>query len=387
MRLADFKLEATCNLTKFLQFRANLWKGLGMHKTFWKSKKVLITGHTGFKGSWLSLWLQSLGAHVVGYALSPPTSPSLFQVAHVADGMTSITGDIRDLERVQAAVAEHRPEIVFHLAAQPLVRHSYENPVETYSTNVMGTVNVLEAVRQSGGVRVIVCITTDKCYENKEWLWGYRENEPMGGYDPYSSSKGCAELVISAYRRSYFSTEEYGQHKVALGSARAGNVIGGGDWAEDRLVPDILRTIMADRPVIIRSPSAIRPWQHVLESLSGYLCLAERLWERGAEFAQGWNFGPNDEDARPVSWIVDRLTSLWDENARWEVDSTQHHHEATFLKLDCSKAKSLLGWSPKLNLSTTLEWVIEWHRGHQRGENMRYLTQAQIERYDAVEVV
>ncbi len=353
-----------------------------MKKTFWKNKKVLITGHSGFKGSWLSLWLQSLGADVVGYALAPPTTPSLFEIARVADGMTSVIGDIRDLEHLQTVVVKHRPEIVFHLAAQPLVSRSYKHPVETYTTNVIGTVNILETVRQSTSVRAIVCITSDKCYENKEWHWGYRENEPMGGYDPYSSSKGCSELVISAYRRSYFSTEAYEQHKVALASARAGNVIGGGDWAKDRLVPDILRTIMADRPVIIRSPSAIRPWQHVLESLNGYMRLAEQLWERGPEFAQGWNFGPNDEDARPVSWIVDRLTSLWGENARWELDSAQHPHEATCLKLDCSKAKSLLGWSLKLCLSTTLEWIVEWYRGYRQDQNMRHLTEAQIARYE-----
>lgn len=356
-------------------------EGLVMNRTFWKGKKVLITGHTGFKGSWLSLWLQSLGANILGYALPPPTQPSLFEVAHVADGMTSITGDVRDLDHIKAVIAGHRPEIIIHMAAQSLVRYSYEHPIETYSTNVMGMVNVLEAVRQSESVRVIVCITSDKCYENKEWLWGYRENEPMGGHDPYSSSKGCAELVISAYRNSYFPAEEYQRHGVAVASARAGNVIGGGDWAKDRLVPDIMNAIMQNRPVIIRNPNAIRPWQHVLEPLNGYLCLAEKLWEHGPEFAQGWNFGPSDEDARPVSWIVDYLTNLWGEGARWELDSAQHPHEAHCLKLDCSKAKNLLGWSPKLHLSTALEWIVEWYRGYQQNKDMRDLTEAQITRF------
>jgi CDP-glucose 4,6-dehydratase len=357
---------------------------LEMNRAFWKDKEVLITGHTGFKGSWLSLWLQKLGANVLGYALSPPTQPSLFEVACVADGMTSITGDVRDLEHLQAVIAEHRPEVIIHMAAQPLVRYSYEDPLETYSTNIMGTVNMLEAVRHSESVRAVVCITSDKCYEDQEWLWGYRENEPMGGRDPYSSSKGCAELVISAYRNSYFPAEEYQRHGVALASARAGNVIGGGDWARDRLVPDIMKAVMANRPVVIRNPQAIRPWQHVLEPLNGYLCLAEQLEVCGPEFAQGWNFGPNDEDARPVSWVVEHLTNLWGENARWELDSAQSSPEATYLKLDCSKAKGLLGWSPKLSLPTALEWIVEWYRGYQQNQNMRQLTEVQIARHESL---
>ena len=356
-----------------------------MNRAFWKEKRVLVTGHTGFKGSWLSLWLQKLGADVLGYALSPPTQPSLFEVAHVADGMTSITGDVRDLEHLQAVIAEYRPEIIIHMAAQPLVRYSYENPIETYSTNVMGTVNVLEAVRQSESVRVAVCITSDKCYENKEWLWGYRENETVGGRDPYSSSKGCAELVISAYRNSYFPPKEYQHHKVAVASTRAGNVIGGGDWAKDRLIPDIMNAIMENRPVIIRSPNAIRPWQHVLEPLNGYLCLAEQLWVDGPKFAQAWNFGPNSEDAKTVSWIVEYLTSFWGEGARWELDSAQHPHEDNYLKLDCSKARSLLGWAPKLRLSTALEWIAEWYRGYQQNKDMRSLTEEQITRFENIE--
>jgi len=353
-----------------------------MTGTFWKGKQVLITGHTGFKGSWLSLWLQRLGAHVVGYALAPPTKPSLFEIAQVDEGMISILGDIRDLKHLQATIVEHKPEIIIHLAAQPLVRYSYQNPVETFATNIMGTVHLLEAVRQAGGVRVIVCITSDKCYENREWFWGYREIDPMGGHDPYSSSKGCAELVIAAYRNSYFPRQEYQRHGVALASARAGNVIGGGDWADDRLVPDIMRAILEDRPVIIRSPNAIRPWQHVLEPLNGYLCLAEKLWESGSELAEGWNFGPDDEDAQPVSWVVERLVDLWGETARWRLDSVQHPHEATYLKLDCSKAKQLLAWTPKLDLSATLQWIVEWYRGYTQNRNMRELSETQIARFE-----
>jgi CDP-glucose 4,6-dehydratase len=363
------------------------WKFKWMDKAFWKGKKVLITGHTGFKGSWLSLWLQSLKANVVGYALAPPTTPSLFEIAHVADGMTSTSGDTRDLEHLQAVIVEHRPEIIIHLAAQALVTYSYRHPVETYATNVMGTVNVLEAVRQSEGVRAVVSVTSDKCYQDQKWLWGYRENDPIGGYDPYSSSKGCSELVISAYRNCYFSAQEYKRHGVALASARAGNVIGGGDWAEDRLVPDIMRAFMADRPVVIRHPDAIRPWQHVLEPLNGYLTVAEKLWEHGPEFAQAWNFGPDDASARPVSEVVERLAQLWGKKARWELDSAPHVHEAIYQKLDCSKARSLLGWSPRLSLPTALEWIVEWYRGYRCGEDMRDLTQAQIVRYEDAEVV
>ena len=353
-----------------------------MNKSFWQDKKVLVTGHTGFKGSWLSLWLQKLGADVTGYALSPPTRPSLFQVASVAEGMTSIIGDVRDLESLRAVVAQNKPEIVIHMAAQPLVRYSYDNPVETYSTNIMGTVNILEAVRLAESVRVLVSITSDKCYENREWLWGYREDEHMGGHDPYSSSKGCAELVISAYRNSYFATQ---YHEVSLASTRAGNVIGGGDWAKDRLIPDIMKAMMENRPVVIRSPHSIRPWQHVLEPLNGYLAVAEKLWEHGARFAQAWNFGPSSEDAKTVSWIVEYLTRTWGEEARWELDSGQHPHEDTYLKLDCSKARTLLGWAPRLDLAMTLDWIVEWYRAYQGQQDMRALTQEQITRFEDIE--
>jgi CDP-glucose 4,6-dehydratase len=352
---------------------------------FWNGKTVLITGHTGFKGSWLSLWLQSLGATVVGYSLPAPTQPNLFDVANVAEGMTSVIGDVRDLEHIQSVMKQYQPDIVFHMAAQPLVRYSYYNPVETYATNVMGTVNVLEAIRHTDSVRSAVVITTDKCYENREWAWGYRENEPMGGKDPYSNSKGCAELVVSAYRDSFFSAKDYDRHRVGLASARAGNVIGGGDWALDRLIPDIMRAIQESRPVLIRSPRAIRPWQHVLEPLSGYLCLAEQLWHHGPEYAEGWNFGPSDEDAKPVAWIVDRLTKLWGEGASWEVDLGTHPHEATYLKLDCSKAKAKLGWTPRTSLATALDWIVEFYQAYQAHQNMREVTEAQIQRFQAIE--
>ena len=357
-----------------------------MKQGFWEGKKVLVTGHTGFKGSWLSLWLQSQGAKVSGFSLQPPTSPSLFEVAHIGEGMRSQIGDIRDFGRLSSMLAEEKPDVVFHLAAQPLVRYSYVNPVETYATNVMGTVHLLEAVRQVESVRVVVNITSDKCYENREWVWGYRENEAMGGYDPYSSSKGCAELVASAYRNSFFNEKDYAKHGVALASVRAGNVIGGGDWAGDRLIPDILRAIEAGQPVVIRSPHAIRPWQHVLEPLSGYMLLAEKLWESGPDFAEGWNFGPNDDDAKPVGWIVKKMTEQWGDPATWETDDRKHPHEAHYLKLDCSKAKSRLGWYPRWNIEKALGEVISWQRAHLAGKNMRDITLAQIKDYENLQM-
>ncbi|MBL6986254.1 MAG: CDP-glucose 4,6-dehydratase [Methylobacter sp.] len=349
--------------------------------SFWADKVVLLTGHTGFKGGWLSLWLQSMGAKVIGYALAAPTKPSLFDVANVVDGMVSIEADIRDFAALSAAFKKYQPEIVIHMAAQPLVRYSYVNPIETYSTNVMGTVHVLEAARLTNSVRAIVNVTSDKCYENREWAWGYRENEPMGGYDPYSNSKGCAELVASAYRSSYFNADNFTDHGVALASARAGNVIGGGDWAEDRLIPDIMRAIIQGRPVNIRNPHAIRPWQHVLEPLSGYLMLAQKLFENGAVYGEGWNFGPSDEDAKPVSWIVDQLTKTWGENASWVLDDGNNPHEAHYLKLDCSKAKARLDWHPRWHLDETLAAIVDWHTAHQAGENMRDFSLAQIQTY------
>ena len=353
-----------------------------MNNKFWKGKRVLITGHTGFKGSWLSLWLQSKGANIIGYSLPPPTNPSLFEDAHVAEGITSIIGDIRNLENLLSVVSKYKPEIIIHMAAQSLVRYSYKDPVDTYNTNVMGTVHVLEAGRHSDNLKVILIITSDKCYENNEWVWGYRESDPMGGHDPYSSSKGCAELITSAYRRSYFSKKDNPNHGVAVATTRAGNVIGGGDWATDRLVPDIMRAIMEDRPVIIRYPNAIRPWQHVLEPLRGYITLVEKLWQHGEQSSGAWNFGPNDGDSRPVSWIADHLTKLWGDGACWESDLSHHPHEATYLKLDCSKAKSQLGWMPALDLTTTLQWIVEWNRAYLQKKDMRQVTEAEILRYE-----
>jgi len=352
-----------------------------MDPSFWKDKKVLVTGHTGFKGSWLSLWLQSAGAKVVGYALPPPTKPSLFEIASVADGMVSLTGDVRDLEKLGAAIRSHSPEIVFHMAAQSLVRPSYANPVETYGTNVMGTVNLLDAIRRGEGTRVVVIVTSDKCYENREWIWGYREDEPMGGHDPYSNSKGCAELVTAAFRNSFFPLGEFVRHGVALASARAGNVIGGGDWAKDRLIPDIMRAFMNREKVTIRNPHAVRPWQHVLEPLSGYLLLAEKLWENGPDYAEAWNFGPDDSDARPVSWIADHLTAMWGDDAGWKRTEGEELHEANLLKLDSSKARSRLGWHPRWNLAIVLKATAFWYRACQSRQNMRGVVLEQLGDY------
>jgi CDP-glucose 4,6-dehydratase len=350
-------------------------EGLAVNSDFWRGKRVLLTGHTGFKGSWLSLWLQSTGAELKGLALEPPTTPSLFVEANVAQGMVSQIGDIRDYYTVHQAVAVFKPEIVIHMAAQPLVRYSYKNPIETYAINVMGTVHLLEAIRQTGTAKVIVNVTTDKCYENKEWVWGYREDEPMGGFDPYSSSKGCSELVTSAYRRSYFA-----ETGIALASARAGNVIGGGDWADDRLVPDILRAFENNQPVVIRNPNSTRPWQHVLEPLSGYLTVAEHLWAEPKAYAEGWNFGPRDEDAKPVGWIVECMASKW-EGASWRIDDGDHPHEANYLKLDISKARQHLSWSPRWDLDTALNKIVTWHQAWLAKADVRELTLEQINQY------
>ena len=355
-----------------------------MNSLFWRGKKVFLTGHTGFKGSWLSLWLKQMGAEVTGYALAPPTNPNLFDVANVVQGMKSIIGDIRDSAMLVNVMREAAPDIVIHMAAQPLVRQSYIDPIETYSTNVMGTVHLLEAVRQTPTVRAVVNITSDKCYENKERVWGYRENEPMGGFDPYSNSKGCAELVTSAYRSSFFNPDNYSQHRVAIATGRAGNVIGGGDWADDRLVPDILRAISEKSPVVIRNPHAVRPWQHVLEPLSGYLQLVQKLYEEGTVYGEGWNFGPNDEDAKPVQWIVEQLTQQWGKGASWQLDQANHPHEAHYLNLDCSKAKMRLDWQPCWNLAHTLEMIVGWQRAYMTNEDMKAKTLEQIGAYMGV---
>jgi CDP-glucose 4,6-dehydratase len=354
------------------------------NRSFWKSRRVFLTGHTGFKGSWLSLWLNDLGADVTGYALDPPTQPSLFEQAGVAGILRSIRGDIRDLETLKTALAECHPEVIIHMAAQSVVRRGYEDPIETYSSNVMGTVHLLEAVRQLKDKCVVVNVTSDKCYANREWIWGYRENEPMGGRDPYSNSKGCAELVTTAYRDSFFPPASLKEHGIALASARAGNAIGGGDWTTDQLIPDLMRAFLGGKPCLIRNPTAFRPWQFVLEPLRGYLMLAERLTEDGQSFASGWNFGPADADAKPVSWIADELVRSWGDGATWTQDAAAHPREAHALKLDASKANTCLGWYPALPLKPALQWIIEWYRAFHTGADLRQLTRTQIERYEAL---
>ena len=355
-------------------------EGLGVNPDFWKGRKVLLTGHTGFKGSWLSLWLADLGAQLSGFALQPPTQPSLFEQARVDEIMESHIGDIRDysqlLDRMQAAA----PEIVIHMAAQPLVRYSYAHPIETYATNVMGTVHLLEAARAVPTVRAVLVITSDKCYENREWFWGYREDEPMGGYDPYSSSKGCAELVTSAYRRSYFGPAG---RQLAVASARAGNVIGGGDWAEGRLIPDMLRGFAAQQPVVVRNPLAVRPWQHVLEPLAGYLTLAQALVEQGLAVSEAWNFGPADDDVHSVQWIADCMVALWGGDARWKLDRAAQPHEAAHLKLDSSKARARLGWRPRWALEAAMRRIVEWQHAMLDGADMRQVTLNQIRDYQS----
>ncbi|WP_448664695.1 CDP-glucose 4,6-dehydratase [Sphingomonas sp. CJ20] len=343
----------------------------------WAGRRVLVTGHTGFKGSWLSLWLHAMGADVTGFALAPPSDPSLFDAARVGALVTHVHGDVRDPDAVRAVVAASRPEVIFHLAAQPLVRLSYAEPVETYATNVMGTVHLLDAARRVAGVRAIVCVTSDKCYENREWVWPYREGDPMGGHDPYSSSKGAAELVVSAWRRSFFA-----DGGPLLASVRAGNVIGGGDWASDRLVPDLIRAFEAGVAPLVRAPEAVRPWQHVLEALGGYIQIAERMLGGDARFADAWNFGPSDEDARPVSWIVARMRAAWGGNAANAVaDTGPRPHEAGLLRLDCSKVRAALGWRAALSLEQTLDWIVAWHRAIGDGADARAVTLAQIADY------
>ena len=337
-------------------------------KSFWNGKRVFVTGHTGFKGAWLSIWLHSLGAEVTGYALPPPTDPSLYDLCRVDRLVNSVIADVRDAGRLAAAVAAARPEIVFHLAAQPIVREAYRNPVETYSTNVLGTVHLLEAVRSCKSVRAVVNVTSDKCYENREWVWGYRESEPLGGYDPYSSSKACSELVTAAYRASFFNPADPSGQKAGIASARAGNVIGGGDFAPDRLLPDCVRAVLNGEPIRLRNPEATRPWQHVLEPLSGYLLLARSLHGEERTFAGAWNFGPEDADVRPVSWVVDRFCRLWGCGASRARDEGAHPHEARFLKLDCSKAKGELRWYPRWGIEKALEMMVEWTKAFASGD-------------------
>ncbi|MDP2963050.1 MAG: CDP-glucose 4,6-dehydratase [Sulfurimicrobium sp.] len=350
---------------------------MGMTPEFWRGKSVLVTGHTGFKGGWLSLWLQQLGAHVHGYSLAAATQPSLFVEARVCEGLTHVEGDIRDLSHLRACMTSAQPEIIFHLAAQALVRQSYLDPIETMTSNVVGAMNVLEAVRNTPSVKAVVMITSDKCYENREWHWPYRENEALGGRDPYSASKACAEIVTACWRDSFLARQA-----VSVASARAGNVIGGGDWAADRLIPDALRAWESGLLLEVRNPQAVRPWQHVLEALAGYLLLAENLY-RGKS-AEAWNFGPSDADMRPVGALLDGLAGLWGDGAAWQASAQQHPHEAGLLRLDSSKARTLLGWRTKLTIDQALEQVIRWHRGWMAGEDMRAFTLNQIEQYMAL---
>lgn len=349
-------------------------------RDFWRGRRVFLTGHTGFKGAWLSLWLQRLGALVTGFALEPTTQPSLFELGRVAEGMDSVIGDVTDAARLETAMTEARPEVVFHLAAQAIVRHGYAHPVETFGTNVMGTVHLLDAIRRCPSVRAIVVVTSDKCYENREDARPFRESEPMGGRDPYSASKGCAELVTDAYRRSYFS----GDGPRGVASARAGNVIGGGDWAADRLVPDLLRAFSEGRPALVRHPGAVRPWQHVLEPLRGYMLLAERLWVDPSGFSSAWNFGPGSDDARPVQWLADTIAARWGGNAAWQRGETPLLHEAGALLLDSARARELLGWHPRVKLETALQWVVDWHRAVFSGGDARVVTLDQIERFESM---
>lgn len=346
---------------------------------FWRGKKVFLTGHTGFKGSWLSLWLTSMGAKVTGFALAPNTAPNLFDVLKIGSVIEeSHIGDIRDFDALQKSMLKAMPDMVIHMAAQSLVRYSYANPVETYETNVMGTVNLLEATRRVDSIRATVIVTTDKCYENKEWVWGYRENDAMGGFDPYSSSKGCAELVTSAYRQSYFSDAS---SVNVIASARAGNVIGGGDWASDRLIPDAIKAFESKKPLLIRNPQATRPWQHVYEPLSGYMLLAQTMFERGQTFASSWNFGPNDRDNRTVGEVADLIVSEWGESATWVKDGLDQPHEAKLLKLDCSKALSQLGWGPKWSIEIAIRKIVEWQKAFQGNEKMLEFSLNQIKEF------
>jgi CDP-glucose 4,6-dehydratase len=355
----------------------------------WQNKRVFLTGHTGFKGGWLALWLASKGAIVRGYALDPSTDPSLFTTARIASQIEDIRGDIRNPAALEPALRDFAPQVVFHLAAQPLVRLSYSDPILTYETNVIGTARVLEAIRRTPSVRAIVSVTTDKCYENREDpTHAYRESDPLGGYDPYSSSKACAELVSSAYRQSYFHPARISEHNVALATARAGNVIGGGDWSIDRLIPDLIRSWVAGEPVRIRRPHSIRPWQHVLEPLHGYIRLAEQLLSPNradaAHFATAYNFGPADSDARPVSWIVDKMTHFWGDGASWVLDPDPGVHEAGYLKLDASRAHTDLNWTPRLNLEAALQWLVEWYRAWCSGDDMNSFTLNQIKKYESL---
>ncbi len=350
-------------------------------KNFWQDKRVFLTGHTGFKGAWLSLWLNTLGANVAGFALKPPTTPNLFELADIRSFVTDFRGDIRDAETLSTALNKFRPDIIFHMAAQPIVRLSYLSPRETYETNVMGTVNLFEAVRRSNGVRAVVNITTDKCYENNEWPWGYRESDRLGGRDPYSSSKACSELVTHAYRNSFFAVEHYEEHGVAIATARAGNVIGGGDFAIDRLVPDCIRAFLNGREMVVRSPKAVRPWQHVLEPLSGYLLLARKLYEYGPQYGEAWNFGPQDSDARSVEDILGVLLNKFQSPSTYDMDKNVQFYEASSLRLDCSKARLKLNWQPKWTIEQALDKIVEWTKVYVAKGDVASISAKQIDEY------
>jgi CDP-glucose 4,6-dehydratase len=347
----------------------------------WTGRRVFLTGHTGFKGSWLSLWLSQLGARVRGYSLDPCTEPNLFTLASVGSIVEDVRGDIRDSANLENSMRDFAPEVVFHLAAQPIVRRSYADPAGTYATNVLGTVHVLEAVRRTPSVRAVVCVTTDKVYQNQEWVWPYRETDRLGGYDPYASSKACAEIVSAAYRSSFFSSGRFHEHQVSLATARAGNVIGGGDWSEDRLIPDLVRGFCSRVPVLIRRSNAIRPWQHVLEPLRGYLMLAEGLLAQDTRCASAYNFGPRDEDTWPVERIANKLVQTWGDGAAWTHDPDAGPHEAHYLRLDASKAHIELGWESRFATETALEWTIDWYRAWHKGEDVLEFTAEQIEEY------
>lgn len=348
----------------------------------WHGRRVFLTGHTGFKGGWLALWLARRGAKIRGYALDPPTEPNLFSAASVDSVLEDIRGDIRDSAKLAASLIEFAPEVVFHLAAQPLVRRSYADPLGTYATNVMGTAHLLEAIRRTPSVRAVVCVTTDKCYENREWVWPYRETDTLGGHDPYSSSKACAEIVSAAYRSSFFPVDRLHEHHVAVATARAGNVIGGGDWSEDRLIPDLIRGFQTKQPVLIRLPNAIRPWQHVLEPLHGYMLLAEQLLTERGEFASSFNFGPPDDDAWTVERVVTAAAKMWGEGASWVCDPAPSVHEAHYLRLDSSRVRAELGWRPRLRIDEALEWTIRWYRSSRKGADLREQSQIQIAAYE-----
>ena len=348
----------------------------------WGGRRVFLTGHTGFKGGWLAMWLARRGAKVRGYALAPESEPNLFTAANVASVLEDVRGDIRDDQKLKASLTEFRPEVVFHLAAQPLVRRSYADPLGTFATNILGTAHVMEAVRNAPSVRAVICVTTDKCYQNQEWVWPYRETDPLGGYDPYASSKACAELVCAAYRSSFFPLDRLPEHHVALATARAGNVIGGGDWSEDRLIPDLIRGFLVGQPVRIRRPKAVRPWQHVLEPLHAYMLLAEKLLESPARYSSSFNIGPNDEDVWPVERIATKLVEMWGEGASWISDTVPDVHESQSLRLDSSRAHSELGCWPRLRIEASLEWTLDWYRDWQRGADMKQQTLAQIAEFE-----